>query len=1160
MKTFNTIGKPRRRVDGRAKVTGQTRFADDIMLPRMLHCRLLRSTAPHARITRLDVSRAQAHPGVHLVLTGETFPIAYGILPVSQDEHALCPDKVRFVGDPVAAVIAQDEATAADALELIEVEYEPLRTYATPEDSLAYPEPRIHDYGDEGNIHKAVALQFGDVDAAINGADHVFEDLFFFEGNTHLPIEQHATVATKDADGKLVVWSSTQTPHYLHRALAKALAMPAAHIRVIATPNGGGFGGKSDPFNHEVVVAKAALLLDRPVKICLTREEVFYCHRGRHPVLMQFRTGVTKEGKITGLDLETLLDGGAYGSYGVASTFYTGALQTVTYDIPRYRFRGCRVFTNKPPCGPKRGHGTPQRRFGQEVQLDKIAERLAIDPADLRLNMVAPADSLTANFLQVGTIGLAECIRSVVARSDWKEMHGKLPHGRGFGLACSSYLSGAGLPINWNDLPHSGVQLKLDRSGGVTVFCGATEIGQGSDDVLVGCVAEVLGIDPFDIRAVTGDTDLTPVDLGSYSSRVTLMMGNAAIQAAERARDLLAEAVSAKLDIPRERLVFAERRVFDGEDPAVGMTFQEAVCLAEAKFGTLGTTGSYTPPKSPAKFKGGGVGPSPTYSYTAAVVEVEVDPETGWLTVPRVWIAHDIGRALNPDARARAGRRRRLHGARRGADGGAGVPPAAGAALARARAQVPVDPRIQEPDVARHAGDLHRADRASRSAGPVRRKGSGPGSAAPDHARRGQRGVRRRRRAHGRDPRDAGEDPQGAAAQGCRPARALRPDGISHGALARDDARGAAMGGRRWPRLQRTRAQEAQGRGRRRGDCEGERMMRLPSFRYLAPASVAEAAKWLADAPATTMLVAGGTDLLPNMKRRQQTPKTVIGLRGIEELQRLDSLRLGAGVTLTSIVRDGALRRAVPGLWQAAAQVATPHLRNMGTIGGNLCLDTRCTYYDQSAEWRKAIGYCMKKDGDTCWVATSSPKCLAVSSTDTAPMLQALGARVTLVSDGGTREIGVEDLYQNDGMHYLLRRPDEILTEVIVPDQGGWTSTYWKLRRRGSFDFPVAAVAAAATFDGPLVTDARIVLGAVLSRPASAPKAVAAIVGQALTDDVIAAAADAAYEIAKPMDNTDFELVWRKKMVRTLVTCALREMRGDDMRETRMRLAKQTLA
>ena len=644
----NVIGLPRRRVDGRAKATGQTRYADDIAMPRMAFAKLLRSPVPHARIAAIDTTRAASHDGVYLVLTGRDLPIPYGILPVSQDEHALCLDKVRFVGDPVALVVARDEWAAADACELIDVRYEPLKTIADPEEALSTSEPRVHDYGEHGNVHKMAAMQFGDVDAAIADADEVFEDVFYYEGNTHLALEQHATVAYLDGDGKLVVCSSTQTPHYLHRALAKALAMPAQHVRVIAAPNGGGFGGKSDPFNHEIAVAKAALVLDRPVKITLTREEVFYCHRGRHPVLMKFRTGVKRDGTITGVDLQTVLDGGAYGSYGVASTFYTGALQTVTYHIPRYRFRGCRVFTNKAPCGPKRGHGTPQSRFGQEVQLDRIAERLDINPAELRLRILERPDSLTANFLHVRTIGLAECIRRVVKASEFATRHRRMGRGRGLGLACSSYLSGAGLPIYWNDMPHSSVQLKLDRSGGVTAFCGASEIGQGSDDVLVACVAEVLGIEPFDVRAVTGDTDLTPVDLGSYSSRVTLMMGNAAIQAAERARDILADAVSRKLDVPSSRLVFAERRVFDAENPERGMSFRDAICTAETLTGAVGSVGSYKPPKSEARFKGGGVGPSPTYSYTAAVVEVEVDESTGWVTVPRVWVAHDIGRALNP--------------------------------------------------------------------------------------------------------------------------------------------------------------------------------------------------------------------------------------------------------------------------------------------------------------------------------------------------------------------------------------------------------------------------------------------------------------------------------------------------------------------------------
>ena len=642
---MRVVGKPRRRVDGRAKVTGQTRFADDITLPRMLHMKLLRSPHAHGLIESIDIARAQAHPGVHLVLTGKDFPVPFGILPVTQDEYPLAPQHVRYVGDPVAAVVARDEQSATAALDLIEVRYQPLEPIASPEEALAKPEPRIHAYGEQGNIHRLQAFQFGNADAAIAASDHVFEDLFFYEGNTHLPIEQHACVAAVDPDGKLTLWSSTQVPHYVHRALARVLQLSASRIRVIATPNGGGFGGKTDICNHELVAAKAAVVLGRPVKICLNREEVFYMHRGRHPVLMKLRTGVTKDGKLTGMHLQTLVDGGAYGSYGVASTFYTGALQTVTYEVPRYQFEAARVFTNKPPCGPKRGHGTPQPRFGQEIQLDKIAERLGQDPAELRLGMLAKPNSLTANWLRIGSIGLEQCIRTVVERSDWKNRYRKLGHGRGLGLACGAYLCGAGLPIYWNKMPQSGVQLLLDRSGQVTVFCGATEIGQGSDDVLAVIVAEVLGVDPLDVRCVTGDTGITPVDLGSYSSRVTLMVGQAAIQAAEKLKAMLADAAAEELEVAPARLQFANGRVsFDSRS----LTFAEAVVLAEAKFGTLGAVGSYTPPRAPGKYKGAGVGPSPAYSYTACVVEAEVDPRTGWIHVPKIWIAHDIGRAINP--------------------------------------------------------------------------------------------------------------------------------------------------------------------------------------------------------------------------------------------------------------------------------------------------------------------------------------------------------------------------------------------------------------------------------------------------------------------------------------------------------------------------------
>jgi 4-hydroxybenzoyl-CoA reductase subunit alpha len=646
---LSIIGQSLPKIDAWAKVTGETKFADDMFLPRMAHGKLLRSPHPHALIKRIDTARAAALPGVYAVITGHDLPrVKFGILPVSQDEEALCVEKVRMVGDAVAAVAAVDEETAERAAHLIDVEYELLKPLMSIEESLASPDVRIHEYGDGPNVHKAVSLQFGDVEAALAGSHLVREDVFYFEGNTHLPMEQHSAVAHWGPDDKLTLWSSTQTPHYVHRLLGKILDVPQAHIRVVAAPVGGGFGGKLDPFAHEIAACKLSRLTRRPVKITLTREEVFYVHRGRHPVLMWVKTGFAKDGAITGMHFRSWLDGGAYGSYGVASTFYTGALQTVTYKIPVYKFEGARVFTNKPPCGPKRGHGTPQPRFAMECQIDKAAEQLGLDPADMRRRNLAEPFTKTANHLTVTTIGLGECIDRVVEASGWREKRGKLPPGRGIGIACSSYLTGAGLAIYWNDMPHSGVVVRADRSGLVAVLCGATDIGQGSDSVLAYVVAEVLGIDPKDIRVHPADTDLTPVDLGSYSSRVTLMAGNAAIQAAERLRAKILDAVATKLEVESDTLVMRDRRVFVDGDPDRGMSFAQAIVHAESRFGVLAFPGSYAPPKRAGKYRGGGVGPSPCYSYSACVVEVEVDKETGEVKPLEIWIAHDVGRALNP--------------------------------------------------------------------------------------------------------------------------------------------------------------------------------------------------------------------------------------------------------------------------------------------------------------------------------------------------------------------------------------------------------------------------------------------------------------------------------------------------------------------------------
>ncbi len=649
MSELSILGRRLPKVNAWAHLTGSARYADDIDLPRMLYGRLLRSTRPHARIVKIDVSRALAHPGVVAIVTGADMPEKMGIMPSTQDETALAVDKVRYVGEPVAGIAALDEDTAFEALSLIDVEYEDLEPIFTIEEALEREDVKIHDESKRANVFKEVHLSFGDLEAGFAAADHVREDWFFFEGNTHAALEAHSAVASYDADQKLTLWTCTQVPHYLHRELEKVLRLPRSRIRVIATPNGGAFGGKSDPFGHEFAAALLSMRTKRPVKITLDREEVFYAHRGRHPVKMRIKTGVKRDGEITAVEFQSYLDGGAYASYGIATTYYTGALLTVTYRVPAYKFDGVRVYTNKPPCGPKRGHGTTQPRYAFECQLDKIAADLGLDPIEYRLRILQPANTRTVNDLRITSMGLGECLTAVRDRTGWERKRAERVQGKGIGVAGSAYISGAGLPIYWNEMPHSGAEIRIDRGGGVTVMCGTSEIGQGSDNMLAAVTAETLGIFPEDVHVVSGDTSLAPVDLGSYSSRVTMMAGNATKSAGFKLRALLFAVTSEKLNVPVERLNAAYRRIYDLQDPKTHLSFVEAANLAEAKYGTLVAAGSYKPPAGiGGSYKGAGVGPTPAYSYQAAVAEVTVDLETGQLTVDRITTAHDCGRALNP--------------------------------------------------------------------------------------------------------------------------------------------------------------------------------------------------------------------------------------------------------------------------------------------------------------------------------------------------------------------------------------------------------------------------------------------------------------------------------------------------------------------------------
>ncbi len=650
---FLVLGSPGRKADAIEKAVGTAIYADDIQLPRMAHAKILRSPHAHARIRGVDTSKAEALPGVYAVMTGAELPTPYCVIPWTPDEHALALDKVRYVGDGVAAVAAVDEDTANAALDLIEVDYEVLPAAVEPEQALADDAPLIHDTDWKGrdrtsNVCKQVKLSFGEVDEALAECAATVSDTWFFEGTTHAAIEPHCAVAQWSPDERLTLWSATQVPHYLHRELAKVLGVGQERIRVIQPALGGAFGGKSEPFDLEFVVAVLAKKAGRPVKCLYTREEVFYSHRGRHPMEMRFTMGVSADGRLKAVDSDIVIDGGAYHSFGMITAYYSGQLLTGPVGMETYRFRSRRVYTNKPCCGPKRGHGSVQPRFPFACGLDELAETIGMDPIDIRRVNAVEAGTDTVNGQHVPSTGLVACLDAVESASDWKARRGKLPFGRGLGVATSMYISGTAYPIYPNEMPQSAVQLRGDRSGKITVFCGASDIGQGSDGVLAYIVAEETGLHPDDVVVVSSDTDLTPVDLGAYSSRVTFMMGTACQEAARKLRRRMCSAVGRHWDVPAEQVGVALGHVYDRADTSRQLGTREAMILAEAAEGTLGATGHYwTRPVGP-KYRGGTIGSSPAYSTTAHVAEVVVDPSTGVLTAVKFWAAHDCGRAINP--------------------------------------------------------------------------------------------------------------------------------------------------------------------------------------------------------------------------------------------------------------------------------------------------------------------------------------------------------------------------------------------------------------------------------------------------------------------------------------------------------------------------------
>jgi 4-hydroxybenzoyl-CoA reductase subunit alpha len=646
---FNMVGQGRPNIEATKKAQGIADYADDIKIKNSLHCKFLRSIYPHARIINIDISRAIALPGVHAVITGESLPIKFGVLPISQDETAMAIEKTRYIGEIVAAVAGDTEEIASNACGLIEVNYEPMRPFFDMSEACedAGSDERIHSHGKfNNNIHKKAELRFGDQQSGLRNTKHTVSSRFKFQGVNHGFTEPHAATAWWDENG-LTMISATQVPHYLHRYLAKVMEVPMNQVRVIKPYVGGGFGGKSDPFPHEMIIAHLSRMTGRPVRVRLNREEVFITNHGRHPTEMKMEMGMSSDGLFEVLDADIIIDGGAYGSFGVVTSYYNGVLLQAPYKIDNFGFRTRRVYTNKPQSGAMRGHGAVNSRFAIETLIDRLAEKIKMDPCELRLKNFLDENTLTVGEYRITSNGSVESLKKVMEVSDWKNKYRQLPDGQGIGVACGFFISGSALPIHWNEYPQSVVHLKVDMDGRVLITSGASDIGQGSDTMLAIVVAEVLGLSMENIFVIAADTTLTPIDLGSYSSRVTFMAGNAAKMAAENLKDKILSAVASIHEVKVSELNVQNERIFTNNGK-LAISWVEAIENATRKVGALQSSGYYNSPKLGGDFKGAGAGLSPSYSFGALTAEVKVDLLTGKVKVLQICGAHDAGKALNP--------------------------------------------------------------------------------------------------------------------------------------------------------------------------------------------------------------------------------------------------------------------------------------------------------------------------------------------------------------------------------------------------------------------------------------------------------------------------------------------------------------------------------
>ena len=637
-------------VDGIDKVTGRARYTADLDHDNALVGRILRSPISHGEILKLDVSKARALRGVVAVVTGDDCPHTYGVLPIAMNEYPLARGRVRYRGEPIAAVAAIDAETAERAIGLIDLELEKRPAYYTSDAARAPGAVLLHD-NKPGNVEREVHHQFDDVNQRFTEADLVREETFSCAEINHAQIEPHASLAEFDPlTGRLTVQTVSQVGYYLHLLLARCLEMDSSRIRVIKPFIGGGFGARVEALNFEIITALLARASSGKVMMQLTREETFITHRARPQTGIRLKLGMKRDGRVTACECEVVQRGGAYAGYGIITILYAGALLHGLYDIPAVKYDGYRVYANLPPCGAMRGHGSVDTRHAFECLIDRMARELGLDPIAVRRANLLQAPTRTMNDLMVNSYGLAECIDTVERASGWRERVGRMPPGKGLGMACSHYVSGAAKPIHFTGEPHAVVNLKLDFDGSVTALTGAADIGQGSSTMVAIVVAETLDISLDRVRVIAADTAVTPKDNGAYSSRITFMVGNAAIEAAKNLKSVLVAAAARKLEARPEDIECVGEVFRVGTGDQSSLPFADVVAAALVDEGAITVKGSFTcPPEAQGgKHRGGAVGSTMGFSYAAQVVEVSVDEAIGRITVDKVWVALDCGHAINP--------------------------------------------------------------------------------------------------------------------------------------------------------------------------------------------------------------------------------------------------------------------------------------------------------------------------------------------------------------------------------------------------------------------------------------------------------------------------------------------------------------------------------